>query len=265
LINNFNFCRIPDKNNKLKRYFIRLSYDGTNFCGWQNQNNQESVQGTIESALTTLLREKQAILGCGRTDTGVHADDYYAHWDFEDVLPDHLILKLNSILPRSISIKDIFEVDPNYNARYNATVRTYHYFIHTQKNPFRRLYSYEYPHQKLNFDLMTEAAALLLNYNEFLPLIKLDKITKKTNCTLYSSKLENIDENYIRYEISANRFLHNMVRRIVGTIILIGRGNMALDELKYSLDNQLELRLIALAPANGLHLVKIDYPFLINK
>lgn len=249
----------------MNRFFIRLSYDGTNFCGWQNQKNQDSVQGTIEAALTTLLRENQAIVGCGRTDTGVHADDYYAHWDFEGTLPDHLILKLNSILPRSIAIKEIFEIDPVYNARYNATIRTYHYFIHTHKDPFRRLYSYEYPHQKLDFNLMTEAAALLLDYNEFLPLIKLDKLKKKTKCTLYSSKLETIEENYIRYEISANRFLHNMVRRIVGTIILIGRGTMTLDELKNSLDNQSELRLIALAPANGLHLVKIEYPFLLNK
>lgn len=249
----------------LKRYFIRLSYDGTNFCGWQNQKSQVSVQGTIEEALTTLFREKQAILGCGRTDTGVHAKDFYAHWDFEGELQENLIVKLNSILPRSIAIKEIFEIDPQYNARYSATVRTYHYFIHTQKNPFRRQYSYEYTHQELNIQLMQDAAQLLLNYSEFLPLIKLDKEAQKTKCTLHTSKFEKIEDCYFRYEISANRFLHNMVRRIVGTLVLIGREKMTIEEFKFGLDHQQNLRLIALAPANGLHLVKIDYPFLTDK
>lgn len=245
-----------------KRYFIRLSYDGTNFCGWQNQLNQDSVQGTIEAALTTLLRSPQKIVGCGRTDTGVHADDYYAHWDCEEELPENTTIKLNSILPRSIAIKDIFEVDVAYNSRYNASRRTYHYYIHTQKNPFRRLYSYEYPHHHLNIGLMQEAAQKLLKYNEFLPLIKLDKEHKKTKCTLFTSQIEQIEPHCYRYEISANRFLHNMVRRIVGTLVLIGREKLSIEEFEHSMTHQTPMRLINLAPANGLHLVHIHYPFL---
>lgn len=245
-----------------KRYFIRLSYDGTNYCGWQNQKQGDSVQGCIESALTVLTRSRQTILGCGRTDTGVHADDYYAHWDYDGVPESNFILKLNSILPRSIGIKDIFEVNPQYNARYSATQRTYHYYIHTQKNPFQRLYSYEYPHHKLNIDLMQEAAQKLLLYDEFLPLIKLDKEKKLTRCLLFKSSLDMIDDHIYRYEVCANRFLHNMVRRIVGTLILIGRDRLTLDDLVYSLDNQVPMKLIGLAPANGLHLVSIKYPFL---
>jgi len=247
-----------------KRFFIRLAYDGTNFCGWQNQNNQESVQGSIESALSTLFRSPQKIVGCGRTDTGVHADDFYAHWDFEGLVEDSTCMKLNSILPRSVAIKEIFEVSLEHNSRYNATKRTYHYFIHTQKNPFRRLYSYEYPHHQLNLDLMRLAANELMNYNEFLPLIKLDKEKPKTKCTLFTSHIDMLEPNYFRYEISANRFLHNMVRRIVGTLMLIGREKLTLEEFKFSMQHQSPLRLINLAPANGLHLVKIDYPFIDN-
>lgn len=245
-----------------KRYAIRLSYDGTNFCGWQNQKSQESIQGTIESALSTLFRSKQIILGCGRTDTGVHAQDYYAHWDFDGIWDGQNVMKLNAILPRGIAIKDIFEVDPSFNARYSATKRVYHYFIHTQKSPFRRLYSYEYPHHTLHLSLMQEAATLLLNYTEFLPLIKLDKEHKKTKCTLFSSNIVEVEPHYYRYEIAANRFLHNMVRRIVGTLVLIGREKLTIEELQAAMDSQSELRLISLAPANGLHLVSIEYPSL---
>lgn len=245
-----------------KRYFLRLSYDGTNFCGWQNQNEQESVQGTIEAALTTLCRTEQKVVGCGRTDTGVHADDYYAHWDTSEVVEDSFLTKINSILPRSIAVKEVFEVDPQHNSRYSATTRTYHYFIHTQKNPFRRLYSYEYLHHNLNIELMQTAAKELLNYNEFLPLIKLDKEKQKTKCTLFSSTIEQIEPHCYRYEISANRFLHNMVRRIVGALVLIGREKLTLEEFRHSMQHQTPMRLINLAPANGLHLVHIQYPFL---
>jgi tRNA pseudouridine38-40 synthase len=248
-----------------KRYFIRLAYDGTNFCGWQNQKNGDSVQGSIEQALTTLFREKQAILGCGRTDTGVHADDYYAHWDYCGILDDKVVMKLNSILPRAIAIKEIFEVNNGENARFSASSRTYHYYLHTQKNPFRRLYSYEYLHQDLNIEIMQKATQLLLNYSEFLPLIKLDKEHKKTNCTLHHCCLNKIDDHVYRFEISANRFLHNMVRRIMGTLVLIGREKLSLEEFETSMNKQVEFRLIGLAPANGLHLVNVYYPFLNNK
>ena len=247
---------------EMKRYFIRLAYDGTNFCGWQNQKEQDSVQGNIEAALTTLFRSPQKIVGCGRTDTGVHADDFYAHWDFDGEMDENMTIKLNSILHRSIVIKEIFQIPSEFNSRYCAAKRTYHYFIHTQKNPFRRLYSYEYLHHSLRLDLMHTAASELMSYNEFLPLIKLDKEHQKTKCTLFSSKIEELEPYYYRYEISANRFLHNMVRRIVGTLILIGREKLTFEEFKTSMQNQTPMRLIGLAPANGLHLVKIDYPFL---
>jgi tRNA pseudouridine38-40 synthase len=248
-----------------KRYFIRLSYDGTNFCGWQNQKNGDSIQGSIEQALTTLFREKQAILGCGRTDVGVHADDYYAHWDYCGEVDDKVVMKLNSILPRAIAIKEIFEVNNGENARFSASSRTYHYYLHTQKNPFRRLYSYEYLHHDLNIEVMQKATQLLLNYSEFLPLIKLDKEHKKTNCTLHHCCLNKIDDHVYRFEISANRFLHNMVRRIMGTLVLIGREKLSLKEFETCMDQQIEFRLIGLAPANGLHLVNVYYPFLNNK
>lgn len=246
----------------MKRYFLLLSYDGTNFCGWQNQKNLPTVQGTIESALSVLCRSDQKVLGCGRTDTGVHADVYFAHWDYAHSLEESFLLKINSILPRSVSIQDVFEVDPKYNARYSALERTYHYHIHTRKDPFKRLYSYEYPHHALNLSLMQEAAQLLTNYTEFKPLIKLDRETGKTGCKLVSSSITMTDKYSFLYKVCANRFLHNMVRRIVGSLILIGREKQTIEEFKSALDHQSDLRLIALAPANGLHLVQVTYPFL---
>lgn len=245
-----------------KRYFLRLSYDGTNFCGWQNQLNQESVQGTIENALTILCKSKQSIVGCGRTDTGVHADDYYAHWDYSETLDKNIILKLNAILPRSIAIKDVFEVPLDINSRFQATQRTYHYHLHTAKNPFKRLYSYEYPFYPLQTENLTAVASLIKEYTEFLPLIKLNKDQPKTNCTILKSQWIQTDETSWYYEVSANRFLHNMVRRIVGTCILAGRNRLSLDEIRHSLDTQTEMKYVLLAPANGLHLVDISYPFL---
>lgn len=245
-----------------KRYFLRLSYDGTNFCGWQNQLNQESVQGTIERALSLLYKSPQKIVGCGRTDTGVHADDFYAHWDYSGILDDKMLTKINAILPRSIAIKDIFEVPIDINSRFQAAKRTYHYHIHTMKNPFKRLYSYEYTHYGLDIDAMKNVAELLKNYTEFLPLIKLNKDDPKTTCTILESNWLQVEEHAWRYEVSANRFLHNMVRRIVGTCILAGRERLSISEIKHAMDTQTEMNYVLLAPANGLHLVHIDYPFL---
>lgn len=250
---------------QFRRYFLRLSYDGTNFCGWQFQKNNESVQESIEKVLTILCKSPQKILGCGRTDTGVHADDFYAHWDYPFELPEKLMMKMNTLLPRSIAIKEIFEVPKEAHARFDATARKYHYFIHVSKNPFKRLYSYEYLYHTLNYDLMQKVATKLLDFNEFLPLIKLDKEHKKTKCTLFTSELIQLSDTEWRYEVSANRFLHNMVRRIVGTMLLVGRNKLSFEEFVHAMETQTDMKYIQLAPSNGLHLVDITYPLLQEK
>ena len=244
-----------------QRYFITLSYDGTNYSGWQFQPNHPSIQEEIEKALSILTRCTQKVLGCGRTDTGVHADYYIAHWNGPKELSSNFVMKMNALLPRSISIHAISPVESNAHARFDATSRKYHYFLHTRKNPFLKLYSYEFPFYNLDFIQMQKAANILLDFEEFLPLIKLDKETKKTRCKLYTSEWVQLDEHSWRYEVSANRFLHNMVRRIVGTSIMIGRGKLATETLKESLINQTALPYINLAPANGLHLVDVVYPY----
>lgn len=247
-----------------QRYFITLSYDGTNFSGWQFQPNHPSIQEEIENALTVLTRVSQKIIGCGRTDTGVHADYYIAHWDGPNELASNFAMKMNALLPRSISIHSITPVKDNAHARFDATSRKYHYFLHTRKNPFLKLYSYEFPFYNLDFIKMQEAAKILLEFDEFLPLIKLDKETKKTKCLLYTSEWIQLDEHAWRYEVSANRFLYNMVRRIVGTSIMIGRGKLSLESFRDSLIHQTPLQYINLAPANGLHLVDVVYPYPIS-
>jgi tRNA pseudouridine38-40 synthase len=174
-------------------------------------------------------------------------------------------MKMNSLLSRSVAIKEIFEVPREAHARFDATVRKYHYFIHIHKNPFKRLYSFEYLYHALNYEMMQKVATKLLDFNEFLPLIKLDKEHKKTKCTLYTSELIQLSETEWRYEVSANRFLHNMVRRIVGTMLLVGRDKLSFDEFVESMEAQTEMKYIQLAPSNGLHLVDITYPFLSEK
>jgi tRNA pseudouridine38-40 synthase len=199
-------------------------------------------------------------VGCGRTDTGVHADKFYAHWDYSEALDDKLLVKLNAILPRSISIEKIFEVNPNVNCRFQAVSRTYHYFLHTQKNPFIRHYSTEFFYRPIDFLLMREAASLFLDYTHFLPVIKLNKDDPKTHCTLMKSEWTQLTDTTYRYEIQANRFLHNMVRRIVGSMLLVGTNRLSINDLRTIMDTQATMKHIYLAAPQGLHLVNIQYP-----
>jgi len=243
-----------------KRYIIRLSYDGTNFSGWQAQENNDTVQQTIEEALSMICRSPQSILGCGRTDTGVHADDYVAHWDYDGAFDQTLwALKLNSILPKTIAIKKIEEASPSFHARFDAVSRKYHYFVHTQKNPFLRLHSCEVFFQKIDMQKMQEVAQLFLDYDHFFPVIKVNRDRPSTKCKLLTSEWVQLSDTQYRYEVSANRFLHNMVRRMVGTMLQVGKGQMDLAEVKRAMDTQTHMKYIHLAPANGLHLVEVKY------
>ena len=246
---------------KVNRFSLKLGYDGRNFCGWQVQPNQPTVQQSIQDALTVLLKHPQTVLGCGRTDSGVHASCFYAHWDapIDFELDSKLIVKLNALLPKTISIYEIKKVENSFHARFSATQRHYKYFIHFQKNPFYRNYSYEFLYYTLDVNKMKAAAELLLNFSEFKPLVKENKDYQKYNCTLSKSQLSFVNETQIVYEVSANRFLHNMVRRIVGALILIGRNKLSIDTFEDCMKSQSELPIISLAPANGLQLAGVDY------
>lgn len=244
-----------------KRYLMHLAFDGTNFHGWQIQLNDHSVQQEITNALVKILNIPINLVGCGRTDSGVHAKQYYAHFDSTKPLPDKFIIKINAVLPRTIAIYDVYEVSPEVNARFAAIERGYSYFIHTKKNPFWRAYSYEFPHHSLRWDLIQEATALLPTFKEFKPMVKSDGGEKNNyRCDVRHAQWQQINEFQWQFTIRSNRFLYNMIRRIVGTMVLIGREKLTLDEFKAVMDAQSEFKIIKLAPPNGLHLDHVMYP-----
>ena len=216
----------------VKRYFIWLSYDGTHYHGWQVQPNGISVQGELQRVLSTLLRQEISITGAGRTDAGVHARVMAAHFDFEgDIDCKQLAYKMNRMLGVDIVIDRIEEVAPELHARFSATERTYHYYIHTRKDPFQRHYSCEI-HYPLDFEKMNEAGRILTTYEDFGAFCKAHSDVKTTLCHVTRAEWIQTGENTWYFVITANRFLRNMVRAVVGTLVDVGRGRLTLDEFR---------------------------------
>ncbi len=243
----------------MHRYFIRLSYDGGNYHGWQIQPNGNSVQEEIQKALSTLLRSGIEIVGAGRTDAGVHARDMAAHFDVPDVLDGaQLAYRLNKILPRDISIQSVDEVQPDLHARFSAVSRTYHYYIHTQKDPFLRGYSCEL-HYKLDFRLMNEAASHLLKTNDFKAFCKSHTDVKTTLCNVTTAEWTQISDHSWCFEITANRFLRNMVRAVVGTLIEVGRGRISVKEFDEIVEGKERTQAGESMPGHALFLEKVQY------
>ncbi len=211
------------------RFFILISYDGSGFNGWQKQNNGTSVQQHLENAFSVYLREKISITGAGRTDTGVHARNYIAHFDSTNLSIDNdlkiFFYKINAILPKEIVLHDICQVSENAHARFDALSRTYNYFINTIKDPFCKDYSFFYPH-KLDMTAMNIACKLLLGEKDFTSMAKLHSNTKTNICSINEAYWEYNENNFthLKFTITANRFLRNMVRAIVGSLIEIGAG-----------------------------------------
>jgi tRNA pseudouridine38-40 synthase len=243
------------------RYFIEISYDGTPFYGWQRQLGQISVQEAVEIELQKLFSGQEiAIVGCGRTDAGVHAKQYFFHVDFEnEINTNQLSYKLNSMLPQAISVQSVFLVDSTLHARFSATKRTYRYFIHQQKNPFL-LGKSTYFAKELEINKMQEACGFLLGTQDFSSFAKVHTDVKTHICTVYSASWHE-ENGQLVFEISADRFLRNMVRSIVGTLLDIGTGKIALDELPTIIDQQNRSAASQSIAACGLFLWKIEYPF----
>jgi len=243
------------------RYFILLDYNGSAFHGWQVQPNSTTVQGVLNHAITTLLREEVNIVGCGRTDTGVHAINFVAHFDaLTDNLDNgDLAYKLNAFLPREIVIHRIAKVDNEAHTRFDATQRTYKYFISLIKDPFDFDFSFRVD-QKLDIDAMNQAAAKLFNYIDFTSFSKVDTDTKTNNCVIKHAewKLEN---NKLVFTISADRFLRNMVRAIVGTLLEVGKNKLTLDEFCKIIELKDRSAAKSSAPAQALFLVDVKYPY----
>ena len=242
------------------RYFITLSYDGTRFHGWQVQPNGISVQGELDHGLSLLLHRNVQTVGAGRTDAGVHASMMVAHFDSdEEVDGQQLAYKLNKLLPRDIAIQKIERVPDDWHARFSATSRTYHYFLHTEKSPFLRHYSCEL-HYPLDFAKMNEAATILLEYEDFGAFCKSGADVKTTLCHVTKACWEQTAPAQWRFEITANRFLRNMVRAVVGTLVDVGRGRLSLEDFRQVIEGKCRSDAGESMPGNALFLVNITYP-----
>ncbi len=246
------------------RYFIEFSYNGAKYFGYQIQPNEVTVQEELEKALSTLLRQEIKTTGAGRTDTGVHANKMYAHFDLENEIDEQLAYKLNSFLPKDIAVDRIFQVNDNLHARFDATYRTYEYYISLQKNPFTVDSAWQHWKRSLNVDLMNEACSILFEYEDFTSFAKL-KFDNKTNiCKIYKAEWEQRGSE-LKFTISANRFLRNMVRAIVGTMTEIGAGKINPQNLRNIIENKNRNSAGTSAPAQGLFLVDVGYDFLKNE
>jgi len=247
--------------NEYQRFFIHLAYRGTNYHGWQIQPNAVTIQQTLNEALSVILRKDINLVGAGRTDTGVHASSFYAHFDLnpeQNIDTNHLVFKLNCYLPRDIAIYNVYPVPGNAHARFDATSRTYKYYMFTRKNPFYTDTSY-FLFKKVNIEKMNEACSLLQNYKDFTSFSKRSTETKTNLCDIY--RAEWIKKgNKLTFTIEANRFLRNMVRALVGTMIEIGEGKLSIDEFTQIIEKKDRTMAGYSIPANGLFLTDIQYP-----
>lgn len=241
------------------RYFVTFSYDGTRYHGWQIQPNGDSVQARLQGALSTLLRQEIGVTGAGRTDAGVHARMMVAHFDYDGALDcTQLTYKLNRLLPYDIAVEKVEPVSEEMHARFSATSRTYHYYIHTTKDPFCRVYSCEL-HYPLDFQKMNEAGLLLTGYDDFGAFCKAGADVKTTLCHVTEARWVQTSPTTWYFRITANRFLRNMVRAVVGTMIDVGRGRLSLVDFCKVIEGKRRTEAGESMPGNALFLEKIEY------
>tara|TARA_R110002126_G_scaffold291063_2_gene450217 strand:+ start:22106 stop:22831 length:726 start_codon:yes stop_codon:yes gene_type:complete len=240
------------------RYFIELSYNGKNYHGWQIQPDAVSVQEKLNNAVSTIFQENIQVVGAGRTDTGVHASQMFAHFDIDKKLDDKVLFKLNSILPHDIAVHDVFLVDDDKHARFGATSRSYEYKIWLGRNPFLLDFSWQIHSQKPNINLMNEAAKLLLEYTDFQTFSKVKTEVYTFNCDV-TEAIWIQKENELTFHISANRFLRNMVRAIVGTLLDVGLGKLSVSDFRQIIESKNRSNAGLSVPAKGLFLTNIKY------
>lgn len=246
------------------RYFIELAYNGKNYHGWQIQPDAISVQEVLEEAVSTVLREKIKVTGAGRTDTGVHARQLFAHFDFEEIKDlEKLVFKFNSLLPKDISVKKIIPVQESAHARFDATERAYEYWITLEKDPFQYEFMHSL-HRKPNVEAMNEAAAILLGYKDFQCFSKNKTGVKTYYCDVKFAQWELRGDRLV-FTIRADRFLRNMVRAIVGTLLEVGYGKIEVSHLHEIIESKDRSEAKTSAPAKGLYLTKISYPYKLNE
>jgi tRNA pseudouridine38-40 synthase len=240
------------------RYFVELSYDGTPFVGWQRQPAGDSVQSCLEDALSILFRKPISIVGAGRTDTGVHAHQLFAHVDLDEHVDQDLTFRLNKLLPKEIAVRNFIAVTQDAHARFDAVSRIYRYLITTQKNPFLQKRSYQFA-KPLDLDLMNQAAKILIDHKNFKCFSK-----SKTDVKTYVCDIQQVhwqqNGSELVFFIQANRFLRNMVRAIVGTLIEVGLRKISISDFEAILASRDRSQAGYSVPAHGLYLEKVNYP-----
>ena len=240
------------------RYFIELSYKGTNYHGWQIQPDASSVQEEITKALATILQEKILLVGAGRTDAGVHASQMFAHVDTVKKLTDDYVHKLNAILPNDIVIKSIKEVSDDTHARFDAVSRTYEYKIILGRDPFLLETTWQLHQKNLQIEKMNEAANLLFKYEDFESFSKVKTDVNTFNCTIMKA-VWTLEDKHLIFHIKANRFLRNMVRAIVGTLIEVGLGKKTVEDFRKIIESKKRSEAGLSVPAKGLFLTEVCY------
>ncbi len=272
------------------RYFLHLSYDGTNYCGWQVQANAPSVQQTINEALKKLLGHHIASMGCGRTDTGVHAKDFYMHFDSVKEIEDKkdFLFRLNCVLPSDITIFKIIDVAEKAHTRFDATERTYEYYVHFDKSSFIKKYSFYQGFYPIDWEKVLPATEFLKTIEDFTSLCLPSEDFKTNICYIKEAKWDILPSQHLilkpfdfpdsskplsiahemqkgemlRFTVTSNRFLRGMIRKIVGTVLMVGKDRITLDEFKENVTNKKDFRIHYLAPPNGLFLSKVRYTYI---
>jgi tRNA pseudouridine38-40 synthase len=242
------------------RYFIELSFKGTNYFGWQIQPDAPTVQEKLNSSLSLLLRQEIEVVGAGRTDSGVHANFMVAHFDSDSIASiEKLKHRLNSLLPDDIVVNRIFVVKPDAHARFDAESRSYIYRIILGRNPFDLETTWQIHNRSFDVSLMNEACKVLLKHRDFKAFSKSKTDVKTYECVIFDAEWC-LEENHLSFKISANRFLRNMVRAIVGTMLEVGEGNMSIDDFENVILSRNRSNAGKSVPARGLYLSDIKYP-----
>ncbi len=244
------------------RYFIKLAYNGARYHGWQIQQNAMTVQQVITDAVRLMWMKDFKMIGCGRTDTGVNATEFYAHFDLPEEksrqeLKD-LVHRLNRYLPQDIVIFSIFSVPAELHSRYDAISRTYEYHIHTRKDPFLNSASW-FVHNKLDFELMNKGGEVIMEYEDFTSFSKFNEKRKTNLCSIFYARWHKDDHRLI-FRITANRFLHDMVRAIVGTLVDLGHHRITIEDLRNIIEEKNRCSAGESVPAKGLYLSRVEYP-----
>ncbi len=252
------------------RYFVHLAYDGSGYNGWQKQPNGETVQGKLNVALSRTLSEHVSTDGCGRTDTGVHATDFYAHFSTDQVLDQRFALRLNSCLPDDITIFRVFRVGEKANARYSALSRTYEYYTHRQKNPFLRTHACRLYHPVMDWGKVIDATTLIPGFGDYTSLCRVSEDFKTNICRVSEARWDEVPmpfgvgrtdgDTCMRFTITSNRFLRGMVRMVVGTLVLIGAGRLDKAVFEQTVRSKAKFSFGISAPPHGLYLTKVVYP-----